>query len=306
MEAQSAQSTGFDPRSGHGEASTIPEEIKRWSWGAFFLSWIWGIGNRTWMSLIVFVPLVNVVAPIILGLKGNEWAWKSKSWPSVDEFHKTQKKWALAGVIVFGASLAIAIGAIVLVLMFGKPVTPSSESMVPTWEQESDSEFESMFDEEMMEPQVIEWKSYDFPEEEFSIDFPQQPDQENGSYENPDGEQVLTTIHSADEETTGYFVAIEQFSEELSTSPEADVIARFRESLSNVEKSIEGASIASTEPTTFMGAPALRYLMMIGADRVEEGIFVQKGSRIYTAAAEYDAGSKPAEFEAFQSSFELK
>ncbi len=28
-------------------SETIPDGIKGWSWGAFLLSWIWAIGNRT-------------------------------------------------------------------------------------------------------------------------------------------------------------------------------------------------------------------------------------------------------------------
>ncbi|MCS0430372.1 hypothetical protein ND979_07310 [Vibrio diabolicus] len=54
----------------------VPEQVKGWNWGAFAFSWIWGIRFRTYRALLVFVPLVNIAMPFILGFKGNEWAWK--------------------------------------------------------------------------------------------------------------------------------------------------------------------------------------------------------------------------------------
>jgi len=33
--------------SGQGDLpeADMPAEIRRWNWGAFFLTWIWGVGN---------------------------------------------------------------------------------------------------------------------------------------------------------------------------------------------------------------------------------------------------------------------
>jgi len=39
--------------SGQGKDAIIPEGVKGWSSGAFFLGWIWAIGNKTWMGLWV-------------------------------------------------------------------------------------------------------------------------------------------------------------------------------------------------------------------------------------------------------------
>lgn len=86
-----------DNTSGHGPASVVPEDVKRWNWGAFWLSWIWGIGNNTWIALLSLIPFVNLVMPFLLGAKGNEWAWRNKPWTSVGAFHKTQKVWAIVG-----------------------------------------------------------------------------------------------------------------------------------------------------------------------------------------------------------------
>lgn len=93
--------------SGQGKSAEVPVEILRWNWGAFLLNWIWGLGNNTFIALLMFVPFVNLVMPFILGAKGSEWAWQNKRWESVEEFQAIQKKWArwgvgvLVGVIVF-------------------------------------------------------------------------------------------------------------------------------------------------------------------------------------------------------------
>jgi hypothetical protein len=86
--------------SGMGKDSIVPEEIKGWSWGAFLLNWIWGIGNSTFIALLMFVPLVNFVMIFVLGAKGNEWAWKNRTWRDVEHFKSTQKKWRNAGLIL--------------------------------------------------------------------------------------------------------------------------------------------------------------------------------------------------------------
>jgi hypothetical protein len=101
----------------HSAASDMPAEIKGWNWGAFFLNWIWGIGNRVWLALLTlvlaFIPVVGtlgvIVMMVVLGLKGSEWAWKSRSWESVEQFKKVQKTWAIWGLIIFILSLLLMI-----------------------------------------------------------------------------------------------------------------------------------------------------------------------------------------------------
>jgi len=84
--------------SGMGKDSVVPEEIKGWNWGAFLLNWIWGIGNSTYIALLMFVPLVNIVMIFVLGAKGSEWAWRNRTWRDVEHFKSTQKKWRNAGL----------------------------------------------------------------------------------------------------------------------------------------------------------------------------------------------------------------
>lgn len=100
--------------SGQGKDCEIPPEIKGWNWGAFFLNWIWGLGNRTYLALLTLVPLVNLVMPFILGGKGSEWAWRNKRWDSVEHFKKVQKTWARWGFGLFLFGMACAVLAVVL------------------------------------------------------------------------------------------------------------------------------------------------------------------------------------------------
>ncbi|MSP53283.1 MAG: hypothetical protein EXR81_03415 [Gammaproteobacteria bacterium] len=86
--------------SGHGKMATVPPGVRGWSWGAFLLSWIWGIGNGTYRAFWCFVPIVNIFMLVALGLKGREWAWRHRRWESVEQFNRVQRKWGIAGLIV--------------------------------------------------------------------------------------------------------------------------------------------------------------------------------------------------------------
>ncbi len=84
-----------------GNLGPMPEELKGWNWGAFLLTVIWGIGNETFIALLVLLPYVGIVMPFVLGFKGNEWAWKNKEWKSAAHFKEVQRKWAMWGVVLF-------------------------------------------------------------------------------------------------------------------------------------------------------------------------------------------------------------
>ena len=87
--------------SGQGEGMEIPEEIRnKWNWGAFLLNWIWGIGNSVWIAFLVFIPLVGIVMIFVLGAKGNKWAWQKMKWDSIEHFQKTQRNWAVWGLVI--------------------------------------------------------------------------------------------------------------------------------------------------------------------------------------------------------------
>ena len=107
--------------SGQGFSSTVPPEIQGWNWGAFALTWIWGIDNRVWLSLLALIPVlpVSLAMMVVLGIKGNEWAWQCKKWDSIEQFRKRQRTWmywSIAGFIV--APILLFIGVALLIIGF--------------------------------------------------------------------------------------------------------------------------------------------------------------------------------------------
>jgi hypothetical protein len=105
------QRAAFENTSGAGKAALVPLAVKRWNWGAFVLAPIWAIGNSVWIGLLGFVPFVNFVMSFVLAIKGNEWAWRKKRWPSPENFLTTQRHWA-------GASAALLAGTVVLSIIY--------------------------------------------------------------------------------------------------------------------------------------------------------------------------------------------
>lgn len=92
--------SGFDRDMPLSLNGPFPEELNKWNWGAFFLNWIWAIGNKTWIGLLAISP-ISVIMYIILGIKGNEWAWQNRKFESVEQFKKVQKAWSIWGLIIF-------------------------------------------------------------------------------------------------------------------------------------------------------------------------------------------------------------
>ena len=80
--------------SGQGSGVAIPDELKKWNWGAFFLGWIWGLGNNTFISLLTLIPGLNFIVCFFLGARGNEWAWQNKRWENIKHFKRVQREWA--------------------------------------------------------------------------------------------------------------------------------------------------------------------------------------------------------------------
>lgn len=99
----------FENHSSMRNETALPDELKGWSWGAFFLSWVWAIGNKTWIGLLVLVPYVGFIMSFVLGFKGREWAWKNKRWDNYEHFQRVQKRWSFWGVCIFVAIFILGI-----------------------------------------------------------------------------------------------------------------------------------------------------------------------------------------------------
>jgi hypothetical protein len=94
--------------SGQGETAEVPQEIIQWNWGAVFLNWIWGIRNKTYIAFLCMIPIVGFIMMIVLGMKGNEWAWQNKRWDSIEQFLKEQRTWSKWGLRI--AALLLVLG----------------------------------------------------------------------------------------------------------------------------------------------------------------------------------------------------
>jgi hypothetical protein len=81
-------------------AGPVESELNKWNWGAFLLGPIWGIGHGVFRSLLTLVPIYGIYEWIMLGRKGNRWAWEARQWDTVESFRATQRKWAMWGIIV--------------------------------------------------------------------------------------------------------------------------------------------------------------------------------------------------------------
>jgi hypothetical protein len=82
-----------------------------WSWGALLAGWLWAVCNGVWIGLLDLVlmanPVIWVAFRLVLGGKGNEWAWQNRRFGSVAHFARVQRRWAQFGGLVLAAQLAL-------------------------------------------------------------------------------------------------------------------------------------------------------------------------------------------------------
>jgi serine/threonine protein kinase len=117
-----------------GRDKPVPPEVPGWNWGAFLLPGLWCFNNQVWWGLLAWTSgftagLSWLVMGGLLGAKGNEWAWKSRSWKSVAAFKANQRAWAIGGVATWGGMVGLMV---LLVVLFGDTSsTPVSTGEAP-------------------------------------------------------------------------------------------------------------------------------------------------------------------------------
>lgn len=89
----------------------MPPELKDFNWGAFLLTFIWGIKHRAWITLLA-VPLIIFQMPYGLnwilysvlqfycGFNGNMWAYQVDWWMKPKDFRKNQAIWGAVAIIL--------------------------------------------------------------------------------------------------------------------------------------------------------------------------------------------------------------
>lgn len=96
--------------------------LGKWSWGGFWLHWVWAIASRMggWAILYLFlicIPIINIVIIFVLGISGRKTAWDDgKNWKSFAEFQERQRTLDTVALALFG--LFIIFGLIALVMSF--------------------------------------------------------------------------------------------------------------------------------------------------------------------------------------------
>lgn len=87
----------------------IDKAIKKWNWGAFCCTWLWGLFNKTYWPLLFLllgcIPFLGFVSGIFLcvylGLNGSKIAWKSGKYSDFESFKRAQRSWAIGGLIYY-------------------------------------------------------------------------------------------------------------------------------------------------------------------------------------------------------------
>jgi TPR repeat protein len=107
----------------------IPEEIKKFNWGAFLLTTFWTIRHGLWGSLFLsWIPIFGwIIMPFILGFRGNVWAWQKNDYPSTTQFLKTQSRWGLAGFLTWPLFIGSMCGFYIYALNFSDSIKMAIE-----------------------------------------------------------------------------------------------------------------------------------------------------------------------------------
>lgn len=97
----------------------LPDDVKRrFNWGAFYFSWVWGLNHGAswtlWMLLLSFIPCAGLIFAVYIGQKGNQAAWDSGRFSTVEEMLACQRIWGywalgffLVTVAVYGIIIAV-------------------------------------------------------------------------------------------------------------------------------------------------------------------------------------------------------
>lgn len=72
----------------------------QWNWGAFFIPLWFAFANRSYLNLLVLVPVVNIFWIFYGAAKGEEWALQNNAnnYESEHEFRQVMDSWNRAGI----------------------------------------------------------------------------------------------------------------------------------------------------------------------------------------------------------------
>lgn len=79
--------------------------LQGWSWGGFFLNWIYFLASRAYVVGVLYfvgslIPVVDIVIAIIAGMKGRKISFEKGKWTDEQAFVRRQKLLDRIGIIV--------------------------------------------------------------------------------------------------------------------------------------------------------------------------------------------------------------
>jgi hypothetical protein len=111
-----------------GNNPEMLREMGGWNWGACSLTWIWMLvfGMTDWGLIVMagslLIPCGAIVASIYLGMKGNELAWRYKSFSSMEEFQTKIHQWNMYGIVFLVVTSVIAFAASLWLVFYLKGI----------------------------------------------------------------------------------------------------------------------------------------------------------------------------------------
>ena len=132
----------YTNKDSHKASSAYPEtpnDLKKWNWGSFLTTWIWGIANNSYLTFLSLIPGFGLIWAFVCGFKGNEWAWQNKKWANVEEFNRIQRKWAIFGSIIISTILIFSIIMLVISMTVQTTETTNLSNGVRIVEKEDDA-----------------------------------------------------------------------------------------------------------------------------------------------------------------------
>lgn len=144
------------------------DAVKRFNWGAFWGTWLWGLFNRVYITLLA-IPLyftpAGFLASLVCGIKGNEWAYEKSKNKDLEEFHKGQKHQAI-GWNIFAGVMIFILPALLFFLLIGFMVSAAIKNpdALNRFINKTENVIESIIDEEFEEYKI------DVEENRFYID----------------------------------------------------------------------------------------------------------------------------------------
>lgn len=97
--------------------SFIKQAQTKWNWGAFFLPLWFAFANRSYLNLLVLIPVLNIFWVFYGAYKGESWARNNtdNDYRSEHEFRAIMDSWNRAGI----AGLIFMIVGLVIYLIAG-------------------------------------------------------------------------------------------------------------------------------------------------------------------------------------------